>query len=166
MPFRPVTMTLVVSGTTKTVGPQNVTRSDGLSFSLLSPSTPQFDLGAASLPGQPFQCPASRLVRGVHTSQLTFDRGAIADWDAAGMFNGGQSVRLSMKVDQGSQLLTVNLSRSVVAQPTVRMAAARVVRASSEFIHALLALCRALLTRHRHEQEPELLPANGPQNLE
>jgi hypothetical protein len=148
-------------------------------FRLLSgsaPTTPPPPSGLPTDPVQPFICNDSDddLVTGGQTSWLVFDNSGAMSESWRKTFRKRRTVRLRMEVPgKPSEHLDVILSCADVAKDSVRSASFKVLRASNNLLFAIGALFRtialrlgSLFTRHRRDSEPEMLPANGPQNVE
>ena len=180
MTFNAVTMTLRITKTGRVIDSRPVTRVTGAQkFCLHVPSVPRRTLPSDPLIptsplSQPFTCPKSINVAGRETGTLEFDSSAIAAWEQ-NWFQANRSVQLSMEVaGQPGEPLTVNLTRVDETLVSVQSAFAKVAETGSAFVLAIATLCKTitvaffgrLFTRRRREEEPEMLPANGPQSLE
>lgn len=180
MTFNAVTMTLRITKTGRVIDSRPVTRVSGAQkFWLHIPSVPRKTLlSDPAIPtsplSQPFTCLQSIDVAGRETGTLEFNSGAIAAWEQ-NWFKANRAVQLSMDVSgQPGEPLTVNLSCVDETQVSVRSAFAKVAETGSAFVFAIATLCKtialfffgSLFTRRRREEEPEMLPANGPPSLE
>jgi hypothetical protein len=176
MTFNAVTMTLRITKTGRVVDSRPVTLATSpQKFWLRLPSVPRRThpshppIPTSPIP-QPFTCLESIEVAGRETGTLEFDSSAIADWEE--WFRSGRAVQLSMAVeDQPGELLTVNLALVDETQVSVRSAFAKVAETGAAFVFAIATLLKTVAlffgrTKRRREEEPELLPANGPQSLE
>jgi hypothetical protein len=180
MPFEPVKMTLRVTNAGSSVEPVDVKRAGPDLFRLLAgsiPTTPPPGLGLPKDPAQPFICPdstADAFTSG-QTSKLSFDDSLVPmslRWTNA--FKDKRTLLLQMEIPgQLGEKLTVKLQCVDETQVSVPSAFAKVAETGIAFVFAIASLLKTValffarpFTRRRREEEPELLPANGPQSLE
>jgi hypothetical protein len=111
-------------------------------------------------------------VDGRETGSLEFKSSAATKWEP--WFRRNRAVELSMDVDGlPGEPLTVNLALVDETQVSVRSAFKRVGETGVAFVFAIATLLKTVVlffarpfTKRRREEEPEMLPANGPPSLE
>jgi hypothetical protein len=179
MPFDPVKMTLRVTSAGSNVEPVDVRRAGPDLFRLLPgsiPTTPPPGSGLPKDPRQPFICPdstADAFTSG-QTSQLSFENSQAMSQRWKNTFIANRTLLLQMEIPgQQGEMLTVSLSCVDETQVSVPSAFAKVAETGAAFVFAIATLVKTialffgrLFTRRRREEEPELLPANGPQSIE
>jgi hypothetical protein len=172
MTFAAVSVTMKVSSFGSSVASITVTRSGGIPFRLLPSSSPLTvnpgDPPLPTVPGQPFDCAWSNNLTGPQKSTLTFLASALTDWGPE--FTNRRSLRLQMEVrGRPTELMTVNLASAVQSASAVGLAATKVVETGGDLFHAIVTLFKVIILNfksHPREEEPELIPANGPNRLE